>query len=311
MPSRRSYLGSLAAAGGLAGCLGGDAPPGAGNGSPVGTDTGSPTGTDSSSTTRSANGSDESDASDAGFDASSLSVYDAAVQYSYRSIVQVDWNDVTAADGQFVFVGVDAEGTGDAPARAAFTLGVGDDAYEPIAFERHPPYDPEVDGVQYAPDDEYDPQERGWLCFETPARLRDPLELRVDRGGTEPVWEVPATDLASAPPPEWEFEATALGTVAPDERFDLDLRATNVGTGPGVFRGAVNFSYPLYRPEGFDVELVPGESGSATVEATSEGADSGQTLSYGIRTPLGRREVSVDVATATDPASTATPTRSD
>ncbi len=86
-------------------------------------------------------------------------------------------------------------------------------------------------------------------------------------------------------------------TVAPDETFDITVSAENVGGGPGTFRGAVNFSYPLYRPKGFHIELEPGASGEATVSASSKDTEPGTELRYGVRTPAGRSAVAVAVET--------------
>jgi hypothetical protein len=55
----------------------------------------------------------------------------------------------------------------------------------------------------------------------------------------------------------------------------------------------------MYRPEGFDVVLDPGQSGEATVSASSDDADPGTELEYGVRTPAGKSTVAVTVATET------------
>jgi hypothetical protein len=69
----------------------------------------------------------------------------------------------------------------------------------------------------------------------------------------------------------------------------------NVGDGAGTFRGAVNFSYPMYMPKAFDVALDSGESGTATVEAEIEDAEAGKAIEDGVRTSAGESTVAVTV----------------
>jgi hypothetical protein len=132
--------------------------------------------------------------------------------------------------------------------------------------------------------------------FDVPARLAAAPSLRLERDTGSWAWGVDA-ETATTPPPAWEWAASAPETVAPDETFEITVTAANVGDGPGTFRGAVNFSYPLYRPKGFDIALAPGESGEATVSASSRDADPGTGLEYGVRTPAGESTVAVAVAT--------------
>lgn len=281
MPSRRTYLTSLAAAG-LAGCVG-DAPG---------------TGTDTATT---APGTPAS---------SNVIVEAAAVQYSYRHIEQVDWNGIQSADGQFVFVTVDvaeprsagnqnatrsgeARPADSAPARSAFTLLADGEPYAPIELEYGYLVDLAVPGSQYWPENE-DAEPRGWLVFEMPAELASAPTLRLDHDPEPTEWSLDV-DLATSPPPAWEWSIDAPATVAPDTTFDIAITAENVGDGPGTFRGAVNFSYPLYGPKGFDIALDPGESDTERVEASTEDADPGQEIDYGIRTPAGERSVTVAI----------------
>lgn len=282
MPSRRTYLATLAAAG-LAGCVG-DAPG-------TGTESDSSTPTTSTGTPASSN----------------VIVEAAAVQYAYRHIEQVDWNGIQSADGQFVFVTVDvaelrsagnqnatrseARPADSAPARSAFTLLADGESYAPNELEYGYLVDLAVPGSQYWPENE---EPRGWLVFETPAELASAPTLRLDHDPEPTEWSLDV-DLATSPPPAWEWSVDAPATVTPDSTFDIAITTENVGDGPGTFRGAVNFSYPLYRPKGFDIALDPGESGTERVEASTEDADSGQEIDYGIRTPAGERSVSVTV----------------
>jgi hypothetical protein len=217
----------------------------------------------------------------------------AAVQYSHRHIQNVDWNAIRPADGQFVFVTVDASEAGPVPDRGAFTLVTADGTFDPVEVHSHNPVGLDVPGGPYAPD-RADPGPRGWFAFDAPAQLATAPSLRLERDTDSWEWELD-TEKATAPPPEWEWTASAPDTVPPDETFDVTVTAENVGDGPGTFRGAVNFSHPLYRPKAFDIVLDPGRSGEATVSASSEDADPGTELEYGVRTPAGKSTVTVAV----------------
>lgn len=270
MPSRRAYLATLAAAG-LAGCVG-----------DVGFATESPTDT-----------------------RPDVTVEAAAVQYAYRHIENVDWNGIQPADGQFVFVTVDARSAETTPSRESFSLAADGESYAPTEPEHGYAVDLEVPGDQYLPDNE-DAEPRGWLVFDVPAHLDSAPSLRLELDAGRWEWDLDVPK-ATSPPPEWDWSASAPETVAPDATFDITITAENVGDGPGTFRGAVNFSYPLYRPKGFDIELDAGESGEASVSASAEGADSGKEIDYGVRTPVGETTVTVTVqddgtATPTDDA---------
>lgn len=267
MPSRRSYLATLAAAG-FAGCIG-DTP---------GTGTESPTATTAPGTV-----------------APDVIVEAAAVQYSYRHIEQVDWNGIQPADGQFVFVTVNAGPADSPPARSAFTLVADGEEYGPADIADRMAVDLKLSGNAYTPERE-GAEPRGWLVFETPAELDAAPTLRLDRDPAPTEWTLDA-DLATSPPPAWEWRVDAPETVAPDETFEIAVTAENVGDGPGTFRGAVNFSYPTYIPKGVDIALDAGQSGTESVEASAEGAEDGQEIDYGIRTPVGESAVAVSVET--------------
>lgn len=270
MPSRRAYLTTLVAAG-LAGCVGN---------SP---DSPSDSTTDTSTT---APGTSSRPA---------MTIEAAAVQYAYRHIENVDWNAIQPADGQFVFVTVDASEVDPVPSQEAFTLVTADDVHDPAEIEHGYPVDLDVPGVSYMPDRE-DTEPRGWLMFDVPAQLATAPSLRLERETESWEWGLDI-EKATTPPSAWDWTAIAPDTVAPDETFEITVSAENVGDGPGTFRGAVNFSYPMYRPEGFDIVLDPGESGEATVLASSKNADPGTELKYGVRTPAGKSTVFVTVGT--------------
>jgi hypothetical protein len=217
----------------------------------------------------------------------------AAVQYAYRHIEQVDWNGIESADGQFVFVTVDAGEADRTPARDAFRLLTDGEQYDPVELPHPYVVDLDVPGNAYEPDGS-DPETRGWLAFETPAQVAEEPVLRLDRDAASPTWRLD-TGKATAAPPEWDWHASAPAAVQPESAFDITITAENVGDGPGTFRGAVNFSYPLYMPKAFDLPLDPGESGTATVEAEIKDADAGKTIEYGVRTPDCESTVAVTV----------------
>ncbi|KPN29334.1 hypothetical protein SY89_00047 [Halolamina pelagica] len=232
-----------------------------------------------------------------------MTVEAAAVQYAYRHIENVDWNGIQPADGQFVFVTIDARAPSIPPDRAAFTLLADGEQYAPITPEYGYPVDLDVPGDGYTPDDG-DADRRGWLLFETPAQLASAPTLRLDHDPEPEEWEL-SVENATSPPPAWEWSVDAPNTVAPDETFEITITAENVGDGAGTFRGAVNFSYPLYKPEGFDIPLDPGESNTATVAAEARDAEPGRELEYEVRTPTGETTVTVTVEGETETATDA------
>ncbi len=274
MPSRRAYLATLTTLG-LAGCLGHS----------PGSTTESTTNTASDTASRPA-----------------LTIEATAVQYAYRHIQNVDWNAIRTADGQFVFVTVDARDADPTPGRDAFTLVAAAETFNPIVIEHTYPVDLDVPKGSYRPDQE-DADPRGWLLFDVPTHLDTEPSLRLERDTDSWEWALD-TEKATTPPPAWEWTVSAPETVAPNETFEITVSAENVGDGLGTFRGAVNFSYPLYRPKGFDIVLTPGESGEATVSASSEDADPGRELDYGVRTPTEESGVSVTVVEASRSGST-------
>lgn len=278
MPSRRAYLGSLTSlVAGTAGC-----------------------------TTRSGQSSDTESPTATTPNRPDITVETAAVQYSYRHVYQVDWNDVAVARDQFVFVVIDApEGSG-AYLADEFRLLVEGELYSPKAFDRHTPADPVVEDEQYEPGAEHGPSREGWLCFQTPSPLdaQPTLLLETDEGTWEWAIEAPR---ATRPEPEWEWAADAPDTVAAGEEFALEITAENVGGGPGVFRGAVNFSHPSYRPKGFEVALDTDESGRTTVPATTEHTEPGEELTYRFVTAAGETKLTVTVERESE-TSTATST---
>ena len=268
MPSRRAFLVSLTTTG-LVGCVG------------------------NTPSTRTESSADTATTMPGTPARPAMTIEAAAVQYAYRHIENVDWNAIRTADGQFVFVTVDAREADPAPDRDAFTLVTADETHDPVDIQERYPVGLDVPGEPY-PSEQRGGESRGWLVFETPAQLDTAPSLRMERGTDSWEWRLD-TEKATTPPPAWEETASIPDTGAPEATFDIPVSAENVGDGPGTFRGAVNFSYPLYRPKGFDIVLDPMESGEGTVSATSKNADPGRELNYGVRTPAGESEVSVTV----------------
>ena len=274
MPSRRAYLATLVAAG-LAGCV--SETPGT-----------SESPSDSPTATTAPGTASRPD----------VTVEAAAVQYAYRHIENVDWNGIQPADGQFVFVTVDAREAGTPPDPGAFSLVADGERYDHKDIADRMPVSLDVPGSTYSAGDEHS-EDRGWLAFETPAELDAEPSLRMERDSVPATWELD-TETATAPPPRWEWSADAPETVEPQTTFDITITAENVGDGAGTFRGAVNFSYPMYMPKGFDVSLDPGASGADTVNAEIRDADPGKEIEYGVRTPAGETTVHVTVERATE-----------
>lgn len=263
MPSRRAYLGTLAAVG-VAGCLGNSS------------ETSSPP---------------------------AVTIESAAVQYAYGHIENVDWNGFRTADGQFVFVTIDASEpepfdsseANQAPSRDEFMLVADDGLHDPLEFEDNFPITPDILGKPYRPD-RAATFPRGWLAFDVRAQLKTEPSLRLGGIFNSVEWELD-TEKATAPPPAWEWTASVPETVAPGETFDITVSAENVGNGPGTFRGAVNFSSPMYMAKGFDIVLDSGEFGTAKVSADIGAGHPGGQETYQVRTPAGRSEVAVTVET--------------
>jgi hypothetical protein len=198
-----------------------------------------------------------------------------------------------------VAVTVDAGRADPVPGREAFTLVADGEPHDPVEI-RHTL--PSID----RPAGPYVPEERGtrgWLVFDVPAQLESVPSLRVATDGRTGEWRLDV-ERALAPPPAWDWSASAPETVSRGETFDVSVTAANVGEGPGTFRGAVNFSYPLYQPKPVDLALAPGESATGTVPAKSGTAESGRTLEYDVRTPAGRTTVATTVEGESGPNET-------
>jgi hypothetical protein len=159
-----------------------------------------------------------------------VTVEAAAVQYTSRHVENVDWNAIRVADGQFVFVTVDASEAEPVPGRAAFALVTDDGVYDPVAIDRRYPIDLDVPGGPYAPEQGgTDP--RGWLVFDVPARLGTLPSLRLDHDTGSWEWELDA-EKAVRPPPAWEWTASAR-RLRPTRRSTSRCPQKTSATAPG------------------------------------------------------------------------------
>jgi hypothetical protein len=260
MVSRRSYLTTLAAAG-LAGCVG------------------NPSGSTASSTPS----------------RPAVTIEAATVQYSYRYGYNADEVRIRVPDGQFVIVSVDAREVEPVIDREAFSLVTSEGDHDQITIDYEYPAGLDVPGVLYMSEREgTDVEPRGWIAFDVPAQLDAEPSLRVETDTGSWEWELD-TEKATAPPPAWEWTASGPETVTPGEPVDITVTAENVGDGPGAFRGAVQYTFPLYGFKPFDNVLGLGESGESVVSIRTDNADPGDNLTYVVRTPTGTSEVSVGV----------------
>ena len=192
--------------------------------------------------------------------------------------------------------------------RDAFSLVTSEGQHDQIGIARYE-YSQGFDfpGVLYMSDgDGTDVEPRGWIAFDVPAQLDREPSLRLETDTSSWEWELD-TGKATAPPPAWEWTASAPEAVTPGEPVDITVTAENVGEGPGTFRGAVQFSFPLYSFRTFDNVLGPGESGESVVSIRTDNANPGDDLTYVVRTPTGTSEVSVAVESR---SSTSTSTES-
>jgi hypothetical protein len=279
MVSRRSYLTTLAVVG-LAGCVG--------NPSGSAIKSSSETATTPSSTPS----------------RPELTIEAAAVQYSYRYGYNADEVRIRVPDGQFVMVTVDASEVEQAIDREAFSLVTSEEQYDEITIDYEYPQGLDVPGDLYMDKREgIETKPRGWIAFDVPAQLdREPsLRVETDTGSWE--WELD-TGRATAPPPAWDWTASAPETVTVGEPVDITVTVENTGDGHGKFRGAVQYSFPLYAFKSFDNVLDPGESGESVVSIRTDNADPGDVLTYVVRTPTGTSEVSVAVESGQSSTST-------
>ncbi|MFB6177206.1 MAG: hypothetical protein ABEI99_08720 [Halobaculum sp.] len=188
----------------------------------------------------------------------------ARVQSAVRRLQNVDHNAVDAGVVWYSFVTVDRElGS---PDPTAFRLHTTASQYEPLAArgERHRRHQLSfVNGEAYGTDG----ARRGWLLFSVP--YRDPVRDAVLTRG-EHAWRLPTETverLRATPPRFTVRDIVTPESPSPNEPFDVRLRIANDG-GPGTFRGAFNYTAPLYYPQGFTAEFAGGENRTVPVTVT-------------------------------------------
>jgi hypothetical protein len=183
-----------------------------------------------------------------------ITLTDARVQSSVRHVQSTDYNGVMADEAWYVFVTV--ETSVDCPGATEFRLRTANGEYEPLAADgdcrrRQIDY---VEGEAYRPDEEAD----GWLLFTVP--YDDGTNARLALGRT--TWtlrELHRERLRAEPP---AFTLTVVKTPAEprhDRPFGARLTVANDG-GDGTFRGAFNYTAPLYYPQGFSSAVLDGET---------------------------------------------------
>ena len=279
MPSRRRFLWTASAAlSALAGCSGRTDTDDAPTDSP----TPSPTPTPERLAFEEAYDPDDGDA---------VKATDAHVQSSVRRLANVDHNAIEAGPFWYLFVTVDA--MPDGPLPRAFQLRTAAGSYDPLAVrdERLREQVAIVNGEAYRGTPE---TTDGWLLFEVP--YDDPVEdarLALDGAAT---WTLPDATVQRlrADPPAFEVRGVETPERPPaDEPFDVHLTVANDG-GDGTFRGAFNYTAPLYAPQGIAREIDAGteRTFAVTVDIHTGGPGGGE-VAAALVSPAGDRTWSV------------------
>lgn len=241
MPSRRALLTSLGAAlTGFTGCLD----------------------TASSPTTETPLGESVD------IDGTTVTVAETAAVHSYHYLSAPDAFGVeSAGDGQFLFVGVTADGERPPPADA-FALQVDDERVQRVTHAFVPKRDlAPVDEDRYTAEN---PQ--GYLLFRVPAPL-DAESVAVDLGhvsndtaseatGLRARWQIPASRLSGfrSPPPNFAASYDVPDAIGAGDPIPVRVDVTNTGEGAGVCRGAINQTGPMYGGDTFSLSLEAGAS---------------------------------------------------
>lgn len=261
MPSRRTYLvGCGGALAGLTGCLGASAP---GDSATRSTTTRSTT-TPSTQTDPLTVPQQLPWGEPGTVDGTTVKPVDATVQHSAFYLTTPDSMDVLSfGDRQAVFVTLELDGDGPEPTPGDFALGVdgGSEGWTEYG---------DVDGHRFYYQSTPLPHAddgRGWVGFDAPDAVdaADP-GVRVQFGGDEEDalrWSLPerVTTTLRADPPSFEVsDFHAPDSVDGDEPIAVSATVRNTGDGPGVFRGVLNQTGPLYAPESVRLPLDPGES---------------------------------------------------
>lgn len=277
MPSRRRVLraGSVAAALALAGCSSRTT-----TGTPP-TDSPTPTPAPSPSPTPSPTPTPDRLAFGGVYDSTdgdTVTATDARVQSSVRRLDNVDHNAIEAGPYWYLFITVEA--MPDGPLPRDFRFRTADGRYDPLAVrdERRREQIEFVNGEAYRG---AGGTTDGWLLFEVP--YDDPAEdarLALDGAAT---WTVPDATVRRlrADPPDFEVRGIETPERPPaDEPFDVRLTVAN-GGGSGTFRGAFNYTAPLYAPQGIVRQIDAGAEQTFAVEIdihTGDGARTGDAV---------------------------------
>ncbi len=307
MPStRRRVLATLAASSlvSVVGCVGDGRH--AGDGSSTSNRTSPPSSTPSnrsqSSTAASTSGTPSLTATSTA-DLDALDVTGAVVQTSLYRPWQTDWSRVVRADGQFVFVGVDASGVDSPPTVDRFALadGTGHTHY-PRRFDWIRPPVVQSLGRPYEPA-ATDPATNGWIAFEVPRPFSgtSELALRDGSGGVGRSWSLPesATTAMQEPAPSFETLSVDLPKSVPvGGQIDTSVVVENEGDGEGVFRAVFDRSWPISGPWGlFDERrLAAGqrETWTGSMDAPTA-ADGVSEVRLVLASPSGTRKFAVAV----------------
>lgn len=260
MPSRRTYLaGCGAALAGLAGCLGASAPGDSSTRSITTRSTTTETTADSETVLQQLPWGEPGTV-----DGTSLAPVDATVQHSAFYLTTPDSMDVLSfGDRQAVFVTLELDGDGPEPTPGDFGLSVDGGSEGWTEYGDVPGHRLYYQGTPYPrADDSW-----GWVGFDAldAVDAADP-RVRVQFGGdTESAlrWSLPesaAAALQSSPPAFAVSDFRAPASVPDDEPITVSATVRNTGDGPGVFRGVLNQTGPLYAPESVRLPLDPGES---------------------------------------------------
>jgi hypothetical protein len=256
MPRRRHVLATVGTALATAGCLSGADSPGT-------DDQHQPVGTKRDTTSPPATAPDPARFTEpVTVGGTTVRFSGPAVQHSYFRLTTPDSMAVSAADGQFLFVGVVVE-SGPAPGMGAFDLVVGGETYAltTVLVDRNPYSVPVAagNGRPYRAEDG-----AGWVGADVPAPLpeTEPM-LRLTVDGESRLVTLPGVvaDELGEPAPAFSFGAvSAPDSVGPDEAISVEVPVTNDGAGPGTVRAVVNEAGPMYAPHRLEATLAPGES---------------------------------------------------
>ena len=223
-------------------------------------------------------------------DGDRVKLTDPRVQSSVRRVQNVDHNAVEAGPHWYLFVTVDAMAGG--PYAGDFQLRTADGTYDPLTVR-----DDYVEGGAYrGGGDEWS----GWLLFEVP--YDDPAEdVRLALDGAV-AWTLPdaTVERLRAEPPRFSVRSVEPPERPPaDDPFDVDLTVANDG-GRGTFRGAFNYTAPLYVPQGISRAFDAGEERTfavtVDVHTRVSGAEPGDEVAARLVSPGGDAEWSVTLA---------------